>query len=265
MALPQSCTLLSTCLSPTWLPVAWHFQQWLPTCRTPWLSLQSLQRLLPSRRLKPTHAALAEKVSQDVAISPAMVSSCLSHLVADNCALTRYLERIHTGVRPHVCDYPDCGKQFIQRSALTVHQRVHTGEKPHMCEHCGKVRKTFVLGGRRLTWNLADTVSRCSVTPRLWLGIDASTRARGHTSARTPIVKRLSHDEQLLPAIKTTTPAPSKTPLVPQQRLWLGTVSPDQLRPGHPVLTATTSLTTDRPSRHLLPLNGPCPCRPVLS
>ncbi|KAI0429335.1 hypothetical protein F5Y09DRAFT_331903 [Xylaria sp. FL1042] len=47
-------------------------------------------------------------------------------------------ERIHSGVRPHVCDYQGCGKQFIQRSALTVHQRVHTGEKPHMCERCGK-------------------------------------------------------------------------------------------------------------------------------
>ncbi|ORY62563.1 uncharacterized protein BCR38DRAFT_346200 [Pseudomassariella vexata] len=47
-------------------------------------------------------------------------------------------ERIHSGVRPHVCDWANCGKQFIQRSALTVHQRVHTGEKPHMCERCGK-------------------------------------------------------------------------------------------------------------------------------
>ncbi|KAI1343131.1 hypothetical protein F5Y15DRAFT_412795 [Xylariaceae sp. FL0016] len=47
-------------------------------------------------------------------------------------------ERIHSGIRPHVCDFPECGKQFIQRSALTVHQRVHTGEKPHMCERCGK-------------------------------------------------------------------------------------------------------------------------------
>ncbi|KAH8904319.1 hypothetical protein BR93DRAFT_883265 [Coniochaeta sp. PMI_546] len=47
-------------------------------------------------------------------------------------------ERIHSGIRPHVCDYPNCGKQFIQRSALTVHQRVHTGEKPHQCERCGK-------------------------------------------------------------------------------------------------------------------------------
>ncbi|KAL4722410.1 hypothetical protein ACLX1H_010762 [Fusarium chlamydosporum] len=47
-------------------------------------------------------------------------------------------ERIHSGVRPHVCDWPGCGKQFIQRSALTVHQRVHTGEKPHHCETCAK-------------------------------------------------------------------------------------------------------------------------------
>lgn len=49
------------------------------------------------------------------------------------------IERIHSGIRPHVCDHPGCGKQFIQRSALTVHSRVHTGEKPHMCERCGKV------------------------------------------------------------------------------------------------------------------------------
>ncbi|KAM0460984.1 hypothetical protein ACHAO4_001780 [Trichoderma viride] len=48
-------------------------------------------------------------------------------------------ERIHTGVRPHVCDYPKCHKGFIQRSALTVHQRVHTGEKPHRCETCAKL------------------------------------------------------------------------------------------------------------------------------
>ncbi|KAF3916739.1 hypothetical protein ABW20_dc0107081 [Dactylellina cionopaga] len=47
-------------------------------------------------------------------------------------------ERIHSGIRPHICDFEGCGKQFIQRSALTVHARVHTGEKPHMCEACGK-------------------------------------------------------------------------------------------------------------------------------
>lgn len=53
--------------------------------------------------------------------------------------LTPRPERIHSGVRPHSCSYRGCGKSFIQRSALTIHERVHTGDKPHECQQCGKV------------------------------------------------------------------------------------------------------------------------------
>ncbi|EPQ62033.1 Bgt-5036 [Blumeria graminis f. sp. tritici] len=66
-------------------------------------------------------------------------------------------ERIHSGVRPHVCEHPNCGKQFIQRSALTVHMRVHTGEKPHMCERCGK---RFEFFGQASKNTLGTTLTR---------------------------------------------------------------------------------------------------------
>ena len=70
--------------------------------------------------------------------------------VFTSAVLIEITERIHTGDRPHVCPEKGCGKQFIQRSALTVHMRVHSGEKPHMCERCGKVRKPFPLEGTLL-------------------------------------------------------------------------------------------------------------------
>lgn len=95
----------------------------------------------PARRTlcpRPLPARPAPRVSPDAAIWRDTVSQIFHPIVTRPYADVRP-ERIHSGIRPHVCDHPGCGKQFIQRSALTVHSRVHTGEKPHMCERCGKV------------------------------------------------------------------------------------------------------------------------------
>jgi len=120
-------------------------------------------------------------------ISHGMVS--IMNLQALILLLILYVERIHSGIRPHVCDYPGCNKQFIQRSALTVHARVHTGEKPHMCERCGKVsvdRMEYTFDTK-----LTDVVySSHSATLVLWQGIVESTLENDRTNVHMRIVRR---------------------------------------------------------------------------
>jgi len=42
--------------------------------------------------------------------------------------------RVHTGERPHGCEYPGCNKTFGDSSSLARHRRTHTGKRPYKCE-----------------------------------------------------------------------------------------------------------------------------------
>lgn len=50
--------------------------------------------------------------------------------------------RVHTGEKPHFCEYPECGKTFGDSSSLARHRRTHTGKRPYQCEDPG-CDKTF--------------------------------------------------------------------------------------------------------------------------
>lgn len=146
-------------------------------------------------------ARAAAKALPGKATLSVMVSSKIGFLQRPNSDSEP--ERIHSGERPHSCDFPGCDKHFIQRSALTVHKRVHTGEKPHKCQSCDKV---FIMQIPCCNRSIANVVI-CSPSAILALlhAIEGFILEKGHTNARCQPARRPSQERQLSNATNSST------------------------------------------------------------
>ena len=148
-------------------------------------------------RLSPILAAHVARVSPGAATLPGTVRST-GKITCDMLELMIFPERIHSGHRPHVCDHMGCGKQFIQRSALTVHQRVHTGEKPHVCQHadCDKrfsdvsIRHILITPSSCLGRSTRVLTASRRYSLPVWLATAGFTRARDHIPANITTAQR---------------------------------------------------------------------------
>ncbi|KAH3696333.1 hypothetical protein DPMN_083796 [Dreissena polymorpha] len=44
----------------------------------------------------------------------------------------------HTGVKPFICDFPDCERGFLSKFKLERHSLIHTSPRNHKCPYCDK-------------------------------------------------------------------------------------------------------------------------------
>lgn len=92
--------------------------------------------IMPRRRGRKKRAPGAPKITRTPKREPMACPHCEETFTKEALFVIHVSE--HTGVKPYICEVPECAKGFMSKFKLERHRLIHTCPRSHKCLYCDK-------------------------------------------------------------------------------------------------------------------------------